>query len=64
MVTSPARTIHKQAHDLRVTPNLADYERSRARFSWQDARAELDGLPHGSGLNIAHEAVDRHAAGL
>ena len=26
-------------------------------------RAELDGLPGGRGLNIAHEAVDRHAAG-
>ncbi len=23
----------------------------------------LDGLPHGRGLNIAHEALDRHAAG-
>lgn len=31
--------------------------------SWDDARAQLDGLPGGRGLNIAHEAVDRHAAG-
>ncbi len=30
---------------------------------WDAARAELDGLPGGRGLNIAHEAVDRHAAG-
>lgn len=29
---------------------------------WARARAELEGLPHGA-LNIAHEAVDRHAAG-
>jgi acetyl-CoA synthetase len=29
---------------------------------WNDARGLLDGLPSG-GLNIAHEAVDRHAAG-
>ncbi len=29
---------------------------------WADARAELEGLPHGGGLNIAHEAVDRHRA--
>jgi acetyl-CoA synthetase len=29
---------------------------------WTQARARLDGLP-GGGLNIAHEAVDRHAAG-
>ncbi len=27
---------------------------------WAAARAELDGLPDGQGLNIAHEAVDRH----
>jgi acetyl-CoA synthetase len=29
---------------------------------WEQARAALDGLP-GNGLNIAHEAVDRHASG-
>jgi acetyl-CoA synthetase len=46
-----------------VTPHLQDYERERAAFSWTRARAELDGLPGGRGLNIAHEAVDRHAAG-
>lgn len=27
---------------------------------WEQARAQLDGLPHGAGLNIAFEAVDRH----
>ena len=27
------------------------------------ARRELGGLPDGRGLNIAHEAIDRHAAG-
>ena len=46
-----------------VAPNLDDYERVRAGFIWDAARAELDGLPGGRGLNIAHEAVDRHAAG-
>ncbi|GAA2552853.1 acetate--CoA ligase [Pseudonocardia hydrocarbonoxydans] len=30
--------------------------------AWEAARADLDGLPGGAGLNIAHEAVDRHAA--
>jgi acetyl-CoA synthetase len=44
------------------SPNLASYGAARAEFSWQAARAQLDGLP-GGGLNIAHEAVDRHAAG-
>jgi acetyl-CoA synthetase len=56
-------TIHKSPQELRVTPNLADYEAARAAFSWEDARRALDGLPGGRGLNIAHEAVDRHAAG-
>ena len=46
-----------------VTPNLEDYERTRATFTWTAARAQLDGLPGGRGLNIAHEAIDRHAAG-
>jgi len=43
-------------------PNLTDYERERVEFSWEAARAELAGL-EGGGLNIAHEAVGRHAAG-
>jgi acetyl-CoA synthetase len=34
---------------------------SRRRGGWW-SRAQLDGLP-GGGLNIAHEAVDRHATG-
>ncbi len=45
------------------SPNLDDYERACASFRWADARAELDGLPDGLGLNIAYEAVGRHAAG-
>ncbi len=43
--------------------NLTHYETTVREFSWDQARAELDGLPGGRGLNIAHEAVDRHAAG-
>ena len=46
-----------------VEPNLTDYAAARAAFSWETARRALDGLPGGRGLNIAHEAVDRHAAG-
>jgi len=34
----------------------------RSSFSWGAAECKLDGLP-GGGLNIAHEAVDRHAHG-
>ena len=46
-----------------LCPNLADYEQMRREFNWEVARALLDGLPGGRGLNIAHEAVDRHADG-
>ena len=54
--------IRKSARDLRVAPNLGDYASERAAFSWDRAAKALQGLP-GGGLNIAHEAVDRHAAG-
>jgi acetyl-CoA synthetase len=57
------KIIEKPRQGWAVTPNLLDYERTRAAFSWEAARRELDGLPGGRGLNIAHEAVDRHAAG-
>ena len=56
-------TIISKTGGGRVVPNLADYEQARASFSWDGARKLLDGLPGGKGLNIAHEAVDRHAAG-
>jgi acetyl-CoA synthetase len=45
-----------------VAPNMRDYAAFRRAFSWEGARSELQGLPAG-GLNIAHEAVDRHAYG-
>jgi acetyl-CoA synthetase len=57
-----AAVIRKDAHAARVAPNLRDYDQARALFTWDAVRRELDGLP-GGGLNIAHEAVDRHAAG-
>ncbi|MEQ6917054.1 acetate--CoA ligase [Halomonas aquatica] len=45
------------------TAVLDDYPKTCASFSWDEAREWLDGLPDGGGLNIAHEAVDRHAFG-
>ena len=57
-------TIRKDPASFRVLPNLVNYETERASFRWESARAGLSGLPGGSGLNIAHEAVDRHARGL
>jgi acetyl-CoA synthetase len=46
--------IRKTPASLLLPPN--------APRSWDEARRGLAGLP-GGGLNIAHEAVDRHAAG-
>jgi acetyl-CoA synthetase len=43
-----------------VEPNLRDYAAARGSFSWAGARRQLAGLSGGRGLNIAHEAVDRH----
>jgi hypothetical protein len=36
-----------------VRPNLSDYERICAQFSWQAAHRWLDGLSGTGGLNIA-----------
>ncbi len=43
-------------------PNLVDYQAARTTFSWSRAAEGLDGRVAGR-LNMAHEAVDRHAAG-
>lgn len=43
-------------------PQIGDYAERRESFTWDEARSWLDGLPGGR-LNIAHEAVDRHARG-
>ena len=55
--------IDQPARPGSVAPNLADYDRACAAFSWAAARSALSGLPAGRGLNIAHEAVDRHVQG-
>jgi acetyl-CoA synthetase len=55
--------IRKDRSSWRVAPNLLDYAEARRTFTWDAARLDaLSGLPAG-GLNIAHEAVDRHASG-
>ncbi|CAG4884412.1 Acetyl-coenzyme A synthetase [Georgfuchsia toluolica] len=54
--------IRKTTAGLRVVPNLVDYDKERRTFTWEAARRELAGLS-GGGLNIAWEAVDRHACG-
>lgn len=40
---------------------MMDYEKVKASFSWKSCAKELGGLPDCQGLNIAYEAVDRHA---
>jgi acetyl-CoA synthetase len=57
------KTIKKPTHYPHVQPNLTNYDFTCAKFSWDRIRAGLDGLPDKKGLNIAHEAVDRHANG-
>ena len=52
--------IVKQPAALSPTPHLLDYEATCGQFTWEQAATWLDGLPGGGGLNIAHEAVDRH----
>jgi len=44
------------------TPLIGNYEERCKTFTWDEARRWVDGLPGGC-LNIAHEAVDRQAAG-
>ena len=56
----PMQRVAKQIHGLRVEPNLLDYDAVYPGFRWDDARAALAGLPDGAGLNMGHEAVDRH----
>jgi acetyl-CoA synthetase len=53
-------TVQKHASSLVPAPHLLDHTATAAQFSWEQARHWLDGLPGGAGLNIAHEAVDRH----
>jgi acetyl-CoA synthetase len=60
MISDPRRA---ERFGKRPAPNLPDYPKARAGFSWHSVRSDLDGLPGGRGLNIAHEAVDRHAVG-
>ena len=63
MITMGWPPIRKIPASFAIAPNLLDYNRACADFSWAGVRAELDGLPGSKGLNIAHEAVDRHANG-
>ncbi|HMN98315.1 MAG TPA: acetate--CoA ligase [Miltoncostaeaceae bacterium] len=68
-MTAPGGPRAATAEEIRKDPdtvaraNVRDLAAARRAFTWGAARRRLDGLPGGRGLNIAHEAVDRHAAG-
>jgi acetyl-CoA synthetase len=55
--------IHKAPARRGRLPNWTAYEDERSRFSWDQVRLALKGMP-GGGLNMGFEAVDRHAAGV
>ncbi|MDQ1338327.1 MAG: acetyl-CoA synthetase [Campylobacterota bacterium] len=52
--------IVKRSEDFMVRPHLINYEKEYRVFRWEDVALQFEGLPSG-GLNIAHEAIDRHA---
>ena len=53
------RTVIAKTDSQRQGANMRDYQAEAASFTWDKARALIDGLPGGR-LNIAHEAVTRH----
>ena len=53
--------IRKTAADLRVAPNMAQWDETRAAFSWDRVRDELAGRD--ADFNIARLAIDRHVQG-
>ena len=57
------KPIDKAPETWVVEPNLRDYDTAVSTFTWDTIIHEIDGLPDGRGLNIAYEAVDRHANG-
>lgn len=57
------KRIEKRLEDLKVRPHLIDYEKIYKEFQWEEVASQFEGLS-GGGLNIAHEAIDRHANGV
>ncbi len=45
----------------KIVHQLTDYEKEVNSFSWEKIAHDLNGLPDNKGLNIAYEAVERHA---
>jgi len=56
------RRVEKKLESFSVQPNMTDYRSTYDGFDWESISSMFEGLPSG-GLNIAHEAIDRHANG-
>ena len=52
--------IHKDLSKMKVQPNMKDYDEAYKTFKWEDVEKEFSWHKTGK-VNIAHEAVDRHA---
>ena len=59
----PWEPIHKSSQNWALPPTSWITIRRAPRSRGRPCDGDLDGLPGGRGLNIAHEAVDRHANG-
>jgi acetyl-CoA synthetase len=55
--------ILKKPDTFRVPPNLINYEKTCASFSWQNVYEQLRCDQSNKGMNIGYLAVDRHADG-
>ena len=51
-------TIEKRPPTSGPRPNLVDYAKACATFSWEQVRDELIGAEDGAAANIAFQAVD------
>ncbi|MEA3497633.1 MAG: acetate--CoA ligase [Campylobacterota bacterium] len=54
--------IEKKVDNFLVKPNLLSYEQEYKNFNWDNIDKEFSS-PSSIGLNIAYEAIDRHANG-
>jgi len=55
-------TIKKSKKDLKIEPNLPDYDKTHQTWDWKKAEKALTWFP-GHKINAAYNAIDRHAEG-
>lgn len=54
------KVIRKTKDSYKISPNLANYQKTYESFSWQDAEKEIEWFPQ-KRINAAYNAVDRNA---